>query len=47
MCLQGVVYAMVSTGAALVEDLARKERKRIMELIENQGMPLGLYLNEL
>ena len=46
MCLQGVVYAGVSTGAALGEDLARKERERIMELIESQGMPLGSYMNE-
>lgn len=44
LAVQDVVYAVVSTGAAPVEDLARKERKRIMELIESQGMPLGSYL---
>jgi hypothetical protein len=38
-----VVDAAVSTDAAPVEDLARKERKRIMELIESQGMLPGSY----
>ena len=33
----------VSTDAAPVEDLARKERKRIMELIESRGMQPGSY----
>jgi hypothetical protein len=42
--LQGVADAAVSTDAAApVEDLARKERKRIMELIESQGMLPGSY----
>ena len=40
---QGVVGAAVSTDAAPAEDLARKERKRIMELIESQGMLPGSY----
>jgi len=40
---EGVVDAAVSTDAAPVEDLARKERNRIMELIASQGMPPGLY----
>jgi hypothetical protein len=33
----------MSTDAAPVEDLARKERKRIMELIESRGMQPGSY----
>jgi hypothetical protein len=42
--LQGVVDAAASTDdAAPVEDLARKERRRIMELIESQGMLPGSY----
>lgn len=40
---EGVFDAAVSTDAAPVEDLARKERKRIMELIESQGMLPGSY----
>ncbi|CAM0944258.1 unnamed protein product [Alopecurus aequalis] len=40
---EGVVAAPVSPDAAPVEDLARKERKRIMELIESGGMPPGSY----
>ncbi|KAI4967399.1 hypothetical protein ZWY2020_027872 [Hordeum vulgare] len=40
---EGVVDAAVSTDAAPVEDLAGKERKRIMELIESRGMQAGSY----
>ncbi|XP_051192602.1 uncharacterized protein [Lolium perenne] len=40
---EGVVDAAASADAAPVEDLARKERKRIMELIETQGMLPGSY----
>ncbi|KAM0927227.1 hypothetical protein ACQ4PT_003294 [Festuca glaucescens] len=40
---EGVIDAAVSTDAAPVEDLARKERKRIMELLESKGMLPGSY----
>uniref|UniRef100_A0A453PL86 ATPase AAA-type core domain-containing protein n=1 Tax=Aegilops tauschii subsp. strangulata TaxID=200361 RepID=A0A453PL86_AEGTS len=40
---EGVADGAVSTDAAPVEDLARKERKRIMELIESRGMQPGSY----
>lgn len=36
-------WVPVSADAAVGEDLARKEKKRIMELIESRGMPLGSY----
>lgn len=40
---EGAVDVAVSTDAAPVEDLAGKERKRIMELIESRGMQPGSY----
>lgn len=35
--------AAVSSDVAVGEDLAHKERKRIMELIQSRGMPHGSY----
>lgn len=35
--------AAVSSDVAVGEDLAHKERKRIIELIQSRGMPHGSY----
>ncbi|XP_015688369.1 outer mitochondrial transmembrane helix translocase [Oryza brachyantha] len=40
---EGVVDPAVSSDAATGEDLAHRERKRIMELIQSLGMPRGSY----
>ncbi|KAL6912157.1 hypothetical protein ACP4OV_000962 [Aristida adscensionis] len=40
---QGPVDKELKTGAADGEDLARKERRRILELIQSQGMQRGSY----
>uniref|UniRef100_A0A0D9VKU2 AAA+ ATPase domain-containing protein n=1 Tax=Leersia perrieri TaxID=77586 RepID=A0A0D9VKU2_9ORYZ len=39
----GTVHTAASSDAAAGEDLAQKERKRIMELIQSRGMPRGSY----
>ena len=41
--LQGAVDTAVSADPAEGEDLARKERVRIMELIQSRGMQRGSY----
>lgn len=43
MCLQGAVDTAVSADPAEGEDLARKERKRILELVQSRGMQRGSY----
>ncbi|OEL20949.1 hypothetical protein BAE44_0018032 [Dichanthelium oligosanthes] len=40
---QGPIASAVSAGPTEGEDLARKERKRIMELVQSQGMQRGSY----
>ncbi|CAO2047558.1 unnamed protein product, partial [Urochloa humidicola] len=40
---QGPVGPAVSTDPTEGEDLARKEKKRIMELVQSQGMQRGSY----
>ncbi|KAL5212256.1 hypothetical protein ABZP36_023103 [Zizania latifolia] len=39
----GAVDVAVSSDAAVGEDLARKEKKRIMDFIQSRGMPRGSY----
>jgi len=43
LCLQGSVGAAVGTDPTEGQDLARKERKRIMELAQSRGMQRGSY----
>jgi hypothetical protein len=41
--LQGAVDTVASADPAVGEDLARKERKRILELVQSRGMQRGSY----
>jgi len=43
LCLQGAVDKVASADPAEGEDLARKERKRILELVQSRGMQRGSY----
>lgn len=43
LCLQGAVDTVASADRAKGEDLARKERKRILELVQSRGMQRGSY----